>query len=84
MAKKKTVIHVNKVTPKVSFCDGVNFTSLMQGDGFLMNGDLFIKTGYKGDVSDQFATNLATGHTEEDICGTNVIPVDISVTWKKK
>lgn len=84
MAKKKAVTHVNKITPKVNSTDGINFSSLIQGKAFLMNGGLFIRTGFKGNVNDQFAVNLATGNTEEDICGVNVIPVDIQITWKKK
>ena len=80
MAKKKKVTPVNKITPKISTTAGVQFDELKVGECFLMNGCLYIKES----GNDQIGVDLATGKYHDCLCGTTVIPVDISITWKKK
>lgn len=82
MAKKKKVTsqHTNKITPVLATNSGTLFDTLKGGECFLMSGGLYIKE----DSNDQIGLNLATGKMEECLCGREVTPVTISITWKKK
>ncbi len=77
--KKKTT-HTNKITPAVAVNNGTLFDKLGQGECFLMNGGLYIKES----SDDQIGINLATGKCEGNLCGIQVMPVTVTITWKKK
>lgn len=78
--KKKTQKHINKVTPTVSTVDGLLFDKLAAGECFLMNGGLYMKES----SDDQIGVNLATGKYEDCLCGCSIVPVVVTITWKKK
>lgn len=80
MAKKKVLSHVNSITPAVDTEGGVLYDVLEPGECFLRNGSLYMK-----EVGDsQIGVNLATGRYEDCLCGEEVAPVSIAITWKKK
>ena len=37
-----------------------------------------------GSTGEQTALNLGTGKYEEDFCGKYVIPVEITINWKRR
>ena len=80
MAKKKKTIHTNKITPAVNTNVGVLFDKLAIGECFLMNGGLWMKES--GD--DQIGINLTTGQYQDSLCGCSIVPVSVTIAWKKK
>ena len=80
MAKKKVLFNVNPITPAVNTERGILFDKLKQGNCFLMRDNLYLKES----GCEQIAVNLATGKYKEGLCGIEVIPVSIAITWKKK
>lgn len=79
-AKKKKTVHTNKITPAVAISNGVLFDKLVGGECFLMNGSLYMKET----SDDQIGINLSTGKYEDCFCGTQIVPVTVTIAWKKK
>ena len=78
MAKKKT----NRITPALIQSREKDFSDLDTGDCFIdASGDLLLKTS---DSCEQSGVSLATGIIYGELCGCQVVPVDIQITWKKK
>lgn len=70
-----------KITPKLTPDKGVDFTTLNEGDCFLLRGDLWQKSMKDGD---QLAQCLSDGEIEADLCGTTVVPADVEIKWTKQ
>lgn len=70
-----------KVTPEIKedsrFCE---CGELEYGSAFLYKGDLWMMTN---GVS-QEAVCLSNGALFDDICGEKLIPVEATITWKRK
>ncbi|HDY67358.1 MAG TPA: hypothetical protein ENH85_06190 [Candidatus Scalindua sp.] len=84
MPTKKTIAVFgntsNKITPSLrKETEYVDYEELAEGDCYLWNGDLWIKTN-----EDQIGTSLSNGTFEDNLCGTMVIPVNIEIKWSKK
>lgn len=79
MAKKKITSRVN---PPIKKSDEKfeRYGDLEDGDAFIMNGALWVKIN----TCDQEALNLDNGRYEDCLCEQIVIPVDITINWKRK
>lgn len=80
MAKKIVKKHTNKIVPALDTSRSILFDELSQGECFLMNGNLYMKES----VKEQIGVNLTTGKYEDCLCECSVVPVEITIAWKKK
>lgn len=81
MAAKKKVKKKSRVSPPITDNNNyVDYANLENGDCFLYLGNLWMKF----DVEDQEAVNLDTGDNDCLLCDKMVIPVDITINWKRK
>lgn len=70
-----------KVTPKSpKEHKFVDYATLDEGEVFVFNGDIFIKTEY----GDQVGICLTEGCYIDEMCGTLVTPVDAELKWSYK
>jgi hypothetical protein len=82
MPTKKKVTHT-KITPAIPKAKVVRhpvFEDLKAGEKFLMGGKLYVKDNSE----DQIGINLLTGEIEHELCGTEVIPVNVEIKWTKR
>lgn len=79
MAKKKKTSRVSPTIPNTN-PNAVRYEELANGECFILESRLFMKY----DIDDQEAYDLDGGQYKYGLCGDIVIPVNISVTWKKK
>lgn len=74
---KKSIV---KIVPALGdSAKEVDYSSLKQGECFLYVGSLWMKEN-----EDQAALDLRTGTFREDLCGSYVIPVDITINWQRR
>ena len=76
MAKRKSRI----TPPIISSPKATDYDDLNNGDAFLHSGCLCMKC----ENEEQEAINLDTGQMYSDMCNNTVVPVNITVAWKKK
>ncbi len=85
MVKKKVV---KKIVPKKSRVNPpipntneyVDYSDLNNGNCFLYKGSLWMKF----DLDEQEAINLDTGEQDSYLCEKMVLPVDITINWKRR
>ena len=76
MARKKS-----RITPPItSSSKATDFDDLVNGDAFLHSGCLCMKC----ENDEQEAINLDTGEMYLNMCGKDVVPVNVTIAWKKK
>lgn len=76
MAKK------NRLSPPLKKIKEKSFSELNTGDCCIdSSNDLLIKTSGK---YEQSGVSLVTGIVYGELCDCQVVPVDITVAWKKK
>lgn len=78
MAKKTS----NRVSPPLKRAHENRFDNLKAGDCFIdASNDLLMKTD---DDAEQSGISLITGIVYSELCLCQVMPVDVTITWKKK
>lgn len=85
--KKKNVRRCStKILPAVgSSIEGINYSQLKSGECFLYADGLWMKeSDEEGCSGDQSAVDLATGRYKDCLCGTRVIPVNVTINWGRK
>lgn len=77
----KKVVKKSRINPPLVKTREKDFENLNPGDCFLDNtNDLLIKTN----DDDQSAVSLLDGEMYENLCYSQVTPVEITVNWKRK
>jgi len=69
-----------KVTPRTKMHNQVDFSVLKPGNAFFWRGAIWLKV----DDGDQGTVNLSSGEYQTNMCEEFVVPVDATVTWKRK
>lgn len=65
----------------------VDYTNLDHGDVFVYQNQLWIVSNdfdCADRCTDQAAVNLSTGEHKYKLCGQDVLPVDVVITWTKQ
>jgi len=76
-----------KIKPAIrgpkNYCD---FSELKVGDTFIWHSGLFRKLTNNNDnmVGRQAAYNFAADNISYEMCGEEVLPVDVVITWTKQ
>jgi len=62
------------------------FGELEIGDTFVWHGDLYRKLGDNNDhiIEHQAAYNFVANNISYEMCGEEVLPVDVVITWTKQ
>jgi len=85
MPTKKTtkkVVKKSRINPPLVKLSETSFEDLGEGCCFIDNSNvLLIKLSEAGEQS---AVSLADGQYYSDLCGSQVIPVDITINWKRR
>ena len=73
-----------KIKPAIrgpkNYCD---YSDLKLGDAFIYQNQLWFKVENANEF-EQIAFNPQTGCFEHDMCETQVLPVDVVITWTKQ
>ncbi len=67
--------------------NGVKYETLKDGDTFLFEGTLYVKTDLSIENQNQcsFCLSEISTHIDiDDMCGIKVTPVDVELTWKER